>query len=411
MEHVGSKSPGKHDITSVLMSKMRANMKTYTMILALAFIWLLFGFLTDGIFFLPRNLSNLFRQMTIVSFLAMGMVLVIVIGNIDLSVGSVVGFVSAIAAALQAYILPNLFSAMGIAESMSITARSILVTSLSIIVSLLVGLIVGFLQGSLIAYLGIPAFIVTLGGMLAFRGGVLGITQGKTIVPIEDSFRLIAQGYLPKTFGLILGVIVAILIFIGIFRSRNQRVRYGFAPHPLYQDLIKAIFFSVLIIGFVLYMNRYRGIPNPVLLMGFVALIFSYLSTNTKFGRYAYALGGNKEATRLSGVNINGTIFRVHILMGLLCGVSGIVLTGYVAAGTIGGGQNYELEAIAACVIGGTSFAGGEGTIVGALVGSLIMASLLNGMSVMNMPIFWQFIIRGLVLVVAVYVDVMSKKK
>ncbi len=411
MEHVGSKSLEKHDIASVLMSKVRANMKTYTMILALAFIWILFGVLTHGIFFLPRNLSNLFRQMTIVSFLAMGMVLVIVIGNIDLSVGSVVGFVSAIAAALQAYILPSLFTKMGIAESMSITTRSILVTTISIVVSLLVGLIVGILQGSLIAYLGIPAFIVTLGGMLAFRGGVLGITQGKTIVPIEGSFRLIAQGYIPKTIGLIIGIVVAVLIFVGIFRGRSQRARYGFAPHPLYQDLIKASFFSALVLVFVRIMNNYRGIPNPVLLMGVVALIFSYLTTNTKFGRYSYALGGNKEATRLSGVNINGTIFRVHILIGLLCGVSGIVLTGYVAAGTIGGGQNYELEAIASCVIGGTSFAGGEGTIVGALVGSLIMASLLNGMSVMNMPIFWQFIIRGLVLVIAVYVDVMSKKK
>ncbi len=349
--------------------------------------------------------------MTIVSFLAMGMVMVIVIGNIDLSVGSVVGFVSAIAAALQAYILPSLFTKMGIAESMSISTRSILVTTISIVVSLLVGLIVGVVQGSLIAYLGIPAFIVTLGGMLAFRGGVLGITQGKTIVPIEDSFRLIAQGYVPKNVGLAIGVVVAVLIFVGTFRNRSQRVRYGFAPHPLYQDLIKACFFSALMLIFVRIMNNYRGIPNPVLLMGVVAVIFSYLTTNTKFGRYAYALGGNKEATRLSGVNINGTIFRVHILIGLLCGVSGIVLTGYVAAGTIGGGQNYELEAIASCVIGGTSFAGGEGTIVGALVGSLIMASLLNGMSVMNMPIFWQFIIRGLVLVIAVYVDVVSKKK
>ncbi len=147
-----------------------------------------------------------------------------------------------------------------------------------------------------------------------------------------------------------------------------------------------------------------------VLLMAVVALIFTYLTQNTKFGRHAYALGGNKEATRLSGINTKANIFSVFILMGTLTGVSGIVLTGYVAAGTIGGGTSYELEAIASCVIGGTSLMGGEGTIVGALVGSLIMASLLNGMSVMNMPIFWQYIIRGLVLVIAVYVDVVSKK-
>ncbi|PID57746.1 sugar ABC transporter permease [candidate division KSB3 bacterium] len=410
MEHATQHNQ-EGSLSSILLTKFQANLKTYTMILALAFIWMLFGAMTDWIFFAPRNLSNLFRQMTIVSFLSMGMVLVIVITNIDLSVGSVVGFISAIAAALQAYTIPWLLTRLGIAESLSITARSMLVTTISIAAALLVGLLVGILQGSLIAYLGIPAFIVTLGGMLAFRGGVLGITQGKTIVPIEDSFRLIAQGYIPTGLGFGLGIFVAILIFVGIFRARSQRIRYGFAPHPFYQDLLSACFFSGLVLIFVRVMNSYRGIPNPVLLMGIVALIFTYLTNNTKFGRYSYALGGNKEATRLSGVNIKGTIFRVHILMGLLCGVSGIVLTGYVAAGTTGGGQNYELEAIAACVIGGTSFAGGEGSIVGALVGSLIMASLTNGMSVMNMPIFWQFIIRGFVLVIAVYIDVLSKKK
>jgi D-xylose transport system permease protein len=161
---------------------------------------------------------------------------------------------------------------------------------------------------------------------------------------------------------------------------------------------------------FVLIMNRYRGIPSPVLIMGITALIFSYITTNTRLGRYAYALGGNQEATRLSGINIRANIFVIFILMGLLCGVSGIVLTGYVAAGTTSGGVMYELEAIAACVIGGTSLMGGKGTIAGALVGSLIMASLLNGMSVMNMPVFWQFIIRGLVLIFAVYMDVATKK-
>ncbi|MCP4400384.1 MAG: sugar ABC transporter permease [bacterium] len=410
MEHVTQHNQGG-SLSSILVTKIQANLKTYTMILALAFIWILFGFMTDWLFFSPRNLSNLFRQMTIVSFLAMGMVLVIVTGNIDLSVGSVTGFVSAIAAALQAYLLPSLFTKMGLFESMSITTRSILFTLISIAAALLVGALIGVWQGTLIAYLGIPAFIVSLGGMLIFRGGVLGVTQGKTIVPIEDSFRLIAQGYVPKNLGWGMGILIAILIFIGVFRSRNQKARYGFSLAPMYQDLFKACFFSALSIVFVYVMNQYRGIPNPVLLMGIVALIFTYLTTNTKFGRYAYALGGNKEATRLSGVNIKANIFNVFVLIGLLGGVSGIVLTGYVAAGTTGGGMNYELEAIASCVIGGTSLMGGEGTIVGALVGSLIMASLLNGMSVMNMPIFWQFIIRGLVLVIAVYVDVVSKKK
>jgi len=395
-------------LSKKIMDTIRANLKTYTMILALLVIWGLFAILTNGIFLNPRNLSNLFRQMTIVSFLAMGMVLVIVTGNIDLSVGSATGFVSAVAAYLQANTLVPIV--MNWFPEISIEARGAIVTIVSILAALLVGLLIGLWQGTLIAYLGIPAFIVSLGGMLTFRGAVLGVTQGKTIVPIEDDFRLIAQGYVPNNLAWILCVIVVIAIFFGMFRNRSMRTQYGFRATSLTVDLIKAGLFSALIVAFVYIMNQYRGIPNPVLLMAVVALIFTYLTNNTKFGRYSYALGGNKEATRLSGVNIKANVFYVFVLMGLLTGVAGIVLTGYVAAGTVGGGQNYELEAIASCVIGGTSLMGGEGTIFGALVGSLIMASLLNGMSVMNMDIFWQFIIRGLVLIVAVYIDVVSKK-
>ena len=391
--------------SKTIMEKMRANLKTYTMILAVILIWVIFGALTQGIFFSPRNLSNLFRQMTIVSFLAMGMVLVIVTGNIDLSVGSVTGFVSAVVAYLQFYTLP------AILPEMSITARGIIVTTISILVGLGVGLLVGLFQGPLVAYLAIPAFIVTLGGMRIFRGGVLGVTLGSTIVVSEKSFIAIAQGYVPNTVGWILGIIVIGLIFLGTFWNRTQRARYGFKPLPLYLDILKAGSFSALVLTFVFIMNTYRGIPIPVLLMAVVAVFFTYLTNNTKFGRHAYALGGNKEATRLSGINIKANIFWVMLLMGLLCAVAGIVLTGYVAAGTIGGGQDYELTAIASCVIGGTSLMGGEGTIIGALVGSLIMASLLNGMSVMNMQPFWQYIIQGLVLIVAVYIDIAIKKK
>lgn len=392
-----------------LNQMIRQNLKTYTMILALAIIWLLFGFMTDWIFFSPRNMSNLFRQMTIVSFLSIGMVMVIVTGNIDLSVGSVVGLVSAITAYLQAVLLPPMLESM--MPGADILVRGMVSTGITIIAGLLVGVLIGIWQGWIVAYLGVPAFIVTLGGMLIFRGGVLGVTQGKTIVPIEDSFRLIAQGYLPNNAGLALGIGAVIFLFLMTMRNRKSRKEYGFDQAPLYLDLLKAAFFSSIVMAFVIVMNSYRGIPNPVLLMVIVALIFSYITDNTKLGRHAYALGGNLEATRLSGINIRRNIFIVFILMGLLCGVSGIVLTGYVAAGTTGGGVNYELEAIAACVIGGTSLMGGEGKIFGALVGSLIMASLLNGMSVMNMPVFWQFIIRGLVLILAVYVDVLSKKK
>jgi len=389
---------------------IQLNMKSFAMIFALLLIWALFAVMTNGVFLAPQNLSNLFRQMTIISFLAFGMVLILVTGNIDLSVGSAVGLVSAVGAYLQAILLPKILP--DLLPMLPSTSIGIASTVITVIACLMVGLAIGLWQGYLTAYLGIPAFIVTLGGMLIFRGGVLGITQGKTIVPIEDSLVYIAQGYQGRITGIIIAILVILAIFSMTFWNRRQKKSYGFELRPAYLDTAKAGFFSILVLIYVLYIaNGYRGIQNPVLLMAVVAVIFSYISTSTRFGRYCYAIGGNKEATRLSGVDIKKNIFIVFILMGLLCGVSGIVLTGYVAAGTIGGGTNYELSTIAACIIGGTSTMGGAGTIFGAIIGSLIMASLENGMSVMNMDIFWQYIIKGLVLIIAVYIDVLSRKK
>jgi D-xylose transport system permease protein len=281
---------------------------------------------------------------------------------------------------------------------------------LTVLICLIVGGLIGVFQGALVAYLGIPAFIVTLGGMLLFRGALLGYTQGKTIVPIEAPFKAIAQGYLSRSLGLVLAGAVIVAIFAFYLWNRKQRRTYGFPLKPIYIDLLKAGGFSAAIVAYVLIMNDYQGLQNPVLLMASVAIVFSYITKNTRFGRYAYAIGGNREATMLSGINIQRNIFKVFILMGVLCAVSGIVLTARVAAGSISGGQNYELSAIAACVIGGTSLMGGEGTIFGAIIGSLIMASLENGMSVMNMGIEWQYMIRGLVLIFAVYMDVVSKR-
>ncbi len=394
---------------NMILKKIRLNLRTYTMIIALLFIWLFFGFLTDWIFFKPRNLSNLFRQMSIIGFLASGMVLVIVTGGIDLSVGSVTGFVSAIVAYLQANILPNFL--INILPNATIMQRGVITTVIAVITGLLVGLIVGIWQGSIIAYLKVPAFIVTLGGMLIFRGAVLGVTAGKTIVPIEDSFRLIAQGYISTSLGLILAILIVFLIFFFSIRGRQTKRAYGFTLKPLWIDMGQAVIFSVIVLGYILVMNSYRGVQIPVLILAIVALIMTYIANNTRFGRYVYALGGNLEATRLSGINIKKNTFKVYALMGLLSGAAGIVLTGYVAAGTTGGGTNYELDTIASCVIGGTSLMGGSGSIIGALVGATVMASLVNGMSVMNMDIFWQYIVKGMVLIFAVYIDVTSKKK
>ncbi len=397
------------DRSTSLIKKLQHNLKDYTVLMALVLIWLLFSALTNGIFLSPRNISNLFRQASIVSFLATGMVLVIVLGNIDLSVGSVVGFLSAVTAILQARIMPDLLS--GMFPAMERASLGIMSTTLTIIVVLALAGLIGIWQGSLIAYLKIPAFIVTLGGMQIFRGGVLGVTQGKTITPIEESMVQIAQGYLPQSAGWFVAILVVVVVYAFTVYGRRQKISYGFEVPALWADLLRATIISVIVVFYVAYVNSYRGIQNPVLILAVVALLISYVSTNTRFGRYAYAVGGNKEATRLSGINIQATIFKVHVLMGVLSGVAGIILTGYVAAGTVNAGVNYELETIASCVIGGTSLMGGKGTIIGAMVGSLIMASIVNGMSVMNMNIFWQYIVKGMVLIVAVYIDVVSNKQ
>lgn len=397
------------NIKQLVISRIRANIRTYTMVLALIFIWILFGILTKGVFFAPRNISNLFRQMTMIGYLACGMLLVLVTGGIDLSVGSVTGFVCVIVAYLQANILPALLVAW--LPNSSLAFQSSIITIIAVISGLLVGLAAGVAQGYTIAYLGVPAFIVTLGGQLIFRGGVLGITRGKTIVPIVEPFKNIAQGYISRTTGIIITFIIIALIFLGTALNRRKLKKIGLQQDTLMKDYAKSVIVSAFVLLYVIVMNSYRGIQNPVLLLVVIAFITNYISKNTRFGRYIYALGGNREATRLSGIDIKKNTFLVYGLMGILSGVSGIVLTGYIAAGTIAGGMNYELDAIASCVIGGVSLSGGSGSVIGALIGAVVMASLVNGMSVMNMDVFWQNIVKGIILILAVYVDVNTKRK
>lgn len=397
------------DRNTLALKKIRRGLQDYTVLIALVLIWLFFFIRTDGIFLKPRNISNLFRQASIISFLATGMVLVIVLGNIDLSVGSVTGFLSAVTAFLQTRtfytLMPRLF------PGMDTPARGVLSTIFTIVSVLILAAVIGVWQGSLIAYLKIPAFIVTLGGMQIFRGGVLGITQGKTITPIEESLVVIAQGYVSSTMGWFIALIVVGAIAFTTVIGRARKKSWGLEVPRMGRDLLRIGVIGAAVIAYAAVMNQYRGIQIPVLILAGAALLISYISTNTRFGRYTYAVGGNLEAARLSGVNIRKTIFLVHVLMGVLAGVAGIILTGYVAAGTVNGGKDYELETIASCVIGGTSLMGGKGTIVGAMAGSLIMASIVNGMSVMNMDIFWQYVVKGMVLILAVYIDVVSNRR
>ena len=246
--------------------------------------------------------------------------------------------------------------------------------------------------------------------MWILNGLILVQTAGKTIPANQPLFSEIAQGYLSPTVGWIGAVLVAVLMFVLMFDGRRRKTRYGFTLSPLGLDILKTAFYAALLFGYVFYVNKYSGVQNPVLLLSIIVVIITYVANNTKFGRYVYAAGGNREATRLSGISIVGNTFKIFILMGFLCAVSGVVMASYVGYGTIAAGTGYELIAIAACILGGTSTLGGEGTIVGAMIGALIMASLTNGLQLLNVPAAYQYLLKSIVLVMAVYLDVYIKK-
>ncbi len=384
---------------SLLARQFRANIQTYTLIIAMVLIWGIFWVLTNGTFLQPQNFSNLFRQMSVTALLSCGMVLVIVVGSIDLSVGKLAGFVSVVVAAFQARIWTTV-----------LPGQEVLGTILSIFIGLSVGLLFGILQGYIISYMRVTSFIVTLAGQWILNGAILLVTEGKTIPANQPTLSIIAQNYLPPVFGWVVAVLVVAFLFYNMFNGRRRKLSFGFVIPPLYQDLLKTIFFSALVIGYIFIVNAYKGLQIPFVILAVVAAIMAYISNNTRFGRYAYAIGGNREAARLSGVNIKNNVFIIFALMGFLCGVAGVVLASYVGYGTIAAGTGYELDAIAACILGGTSTLGGEGTILGAMVGALIMGSLTTGLQMINVPSAYQYVVKGAILVIAVMIDVYFKK-
>ncbi len=382
-----------------IVKQFRANLRTSGLVFATIVIWGFFFAVTDGAYLDPQNFSNLFRQMSVTAILSVGMVLIIVTGNIDLSVGNFAGFISVVVAKLQndvwRIVLPD---------------NQLLAAVLSVLIGFAVGVLFGVIQASIISYLRVPAFIVTLGGMWVFKGALLIVTEGKTIAANQPYFTEIGQGYLPPLLGWIFATAVTLLLFYNMFVNRQKKRKYGFEVGSIYADLFRTVLMAALVIGYVFYVNLYNGVQVPVLILAVVAVAVTYVSNNTRFGRYAYAIGGNREATRLSGVNIDRNIFSIFVLMGFLCAVSGILLASYVGYGTIAAGNGYELVAIAACFLGGASPAGGEGTIFGAMIGALILASVTNGLQVMNFPAAWQYVVQGIILVLAVLGDVYLRR-
>jgi len=364
--------------------------QAYTLLFALVLIAVIFSVFTGGEFLSSRNISNLFTQMSVIAVLSIGMTLIIVAGHIDLSVGSLVGLLGGIAAILQVW------HGWG--------------TIPVLLITVLAGALLGLWQGWWVAYRAVPAFIVTLAGMLVFRGILIGISKGQTVAPMNEGFKQIGNSYLPYVPGYILAAISIALLVYGTFRNRFKRKQLGLVVANGFMDYGKAAVYSFFILLATYMLNRYLGIPVPIFIVLILAAIFIFVSNKTAFGRYVYAIGGNQEAAALSGINIKWNTLWVFISMGALAGVSGILLTSRLNAATVSAGDMYELDAIAACVIGGTSLMGGKGKITGALIGALIMASIDNGMSIMNIEAFWQYIVKGLILILAVWIDISSKK-
>jgi len=362
--------------------------KILALLFAIAVIWLFFGQLTDGAFLTPRNFSNLLRQMAITGMLASGMVFIIISGEIDLSVGASLGLLGGIAAIMDyTYHFP---------------------VSVTIVTVIVLGIGIGLFNGYWVAYLRVPSFIVSLAGFLAFRGVLLGLTKGTT-VPLESpALVMIGQAYLPTLLGNLLGLGLFALMAVLTFKTRAGRAQHGLAVPPLWQDAIKLVVIGAVIVGFVYTLNLYEGIPVPVLVTLIILGIFSFLAKQTVFGRRIYSVGSNLEATRLSGVNVRMVKMLVFGLMGLMCAFAGLTTTARLAAGSPSAGTLGELDAIASCFIGGASSRGGVGTVYGALIGALIMASLDNGMSMIGVESFWQMIVKGAILLLAVWIDVIS---
>ncbi|KGQ33868.1 sugar ABC transporter permease [Gallibacterium anatis] len=367
------------------------NLQVYIMLIAIIVIMLFFSFATDGAYLSARNISNLLRQTSITGILAIGMLFVIIAAEIDLSVGSLMGLLGGFAA------ITNVWWGWPL--------------PVTILATLILGLIFGVWNGYWVAYQRVPSFIVTLAGLLAFRGILVGMTNGSTVSPTSQSMNLIGQAYIPDIFGLTIGGLAVLAFILWNSRQRHARQKLQLPVPALSKDVLTYAALAVLLLGSIYLLNDYRGIPFPVLLLAILAVIGYFISKKTAFGRYIYAIGGNIDAARLSGIKVEKIKLAIFAINGLMVAIAGLILSARLGAGSPSAGQNAELDAIAACVIGGASLAGGVGSIFGVIIGALIIAALDNGMSMLDVPTFWQYIVKGGILLLAVWVDSISKKK
>ncbi len=385
-------------------SALKENLRDYGLVLALIAIMAFFQWQTSGVLFKPVNLTNLVLQNSYIIIMALGMLLVIVSGHIDLSVGSVSGFVGAVAAVLMVQYNMN--------------------PLLAGVICVLVGGVIGASQGYWIAYMKIPAFIVTLAGMLVFKGLALWLLGGRSVGPFPAEFQLLSAGFIPDIIGpltiagvklhsttLLIGlVIVAAMLFFAL-RSRRNRESHGYEAEPFILFAIKNVLISGIVLFLIYMMASYKGLPNVLIVMGVLIAIFVFITKRMTIGRRIYAMGGNLKAASLSGIKTERLTFTVFVIMGMLAALAGLIFAARLNTATPKAGLGFELDVIAAVFIGGASAMGGVGQVAGAVIGAFIMGVMNNGMSIMGVNIDWQQVIKGLVLLGAVVFDVYNKNK
>ncbi len=385
-----------HDASS---GALKNNLREYGMLISLVAIMVFFQVMTNGTLFQPLNLTNLILQNSYIVIMALGMLLVIVAGHIDLSVGSVCGFVGAVAAVLM----------------VEYKLHFVLAT----FICLALGGAIGAAQGYWVAFYKIPSFIVTLAGMLVFKGLALAVLQGQSVGPFPGEFQLLSTGFIPDLFeaealrvtSLIVGLLMASVLLVVKVRGRAERIRHGMGIEPALFFHLKNLVFASMIAAFSYLLASYKGLPNVLIVMLLLMLVYDFVTTRTTIGRRVYALGGNEKAARLSGIKTERVTFYTFINMGVLSALAGLIFAARLNTATPKAGLGFELDVIAACFIGGASASGGVGKVLGAVLGAFIMGVMNNGMSIMGIGIDYQQVIKGLVLLAAVCVDVYNKNK
>lgn len=378
---------------------LKQNLREYGMLISLVAIMVFFQVVTEGTLLQPLNLTNLVLQNSYIVIMALGMLLVIVAGHIDLSVGSVCGFIGALAAVLMVqhewHFLP------------------------ATLVCLAAGAAIGAAQGWFVAYFRIPSFIVTLAGMLVFKGLALALLAGQSVGPFPETFQKLSSGFIPDPLGgselrltsLLMGVAVALTMLVVGWRARTHEQRHGMEVEPALLFAARNAVFAAIVVGLSWLMASYKGLPNVLIVMFVLMVAYDFVTTRTTVGRRLYALGGNEKAARLSGIRTERLAFLAFVNMGVLAALAGLVFAARLNTATPKAGLGFELDVIAACFIGGASASGGVGKVLGAVIGAFVMGVMNNGMSILGIGIDYQQVIKGLVLLAAVCVDVYNKQK